>query len=252
MWMDWMAQGTRITDNLCYDNSQEDLFLEVDHGPYLVDNNLFLSPTSLSDMSEGGAFAHNLFAGKITSRPELSRSTPYHQAHATALAGFTNINGGDNRFYNNLFAGAGASATNASFFDSKSQRATGFGLWVYDTRKFPLQTGGNVYCNGARPYTNEANALILSDVDPQPLIVVEGDGLRLHLALGQAVQKATTTLVTTELLGKARIPNLAYENPDGSPLKIDNDYFGKKRNETNPTAGPFEKLGTGELRLKVW
>ena len=46
IWMDWMAQGTRITGNLCYDNSPEDLFVEVNHGPFLVDNNLFLSPVA--------------------------------------------------------------------------------------------------------------------------------------------------------------------------------------------------------------
>ena len=41
IWMDWMAQGTRVTGNLCYDSADQDLFVEVDHGPYLVDNNLF-------------------------------------------------------------------------------------------------------------------------------------------------------------------------------------------------------------------
>ena len=33
----------------------EDLFVEVDHGPFVVDNNLFLSSVNLLDMSEGGA-----------------------------------------------------------------------------------------------------------------------------------------------------------------------------------------------------
>ena len=44
LWLDWMAQGTRVTGNLFHDNLTEDLFVEVDHGPFLVDNNLFLSP----------------------------------------------------------------------------------------------------------------------------------------------------------------------------------------------------------------
>src|SRR3990172_7800796 len=108
MWMDWMAQGTRITGNLCYDNSTDDLFVEVNHGPFLVDNNLLLSAVSLRDWSQGGAYAHNLMAGRIESRPELKRSTPYHEAHSTALAGLTNIKGGDNRFYNNIFVGGGS------------------------------------------------------------------------------------------------------------------------------------------------
>ena len=54
-----------MTSNLLHDNAAVDLFFEVDHGPFLVDNNLFLSRVGLLDISEGDAFAHNLFAGKI-------------------------------------------------------------------------------------------------------------------------------------------------------------------------------------------
>jgi hypothetical protein len=35
-------------------------------------------------------------------------------------------------------------------------------------------------------------------------------------------------------------------------LKIDTDYFGKKRNKANPSAGPFENPAEGRLSLKVW
>jgi hypothetical protein len=57
LWMDWMAQGTRISSNLLYDNTTDDLFVEVNHGPFVVDNNVFLSPVSLRDWSEGGAYS---------------------------------------------------------------------------------------------------------------------------------------------------------------------------------------------------
>jgi alpha-N-arabinofuranosidase len=249
MWMDWMAQGTRITGNLCYDNNTDDLFVEVDHGPFLVDNNLFLSTISLHDMSEGGAYVHNLMTGQIVSRPEPRRVTPYHPAHSTAVAGLVDIKGGDNRFYNNLLVGKGESAAGAG---KGAEPAAGFGLWVYDNREFPLQTGGNVYCKGARPCSKEAKDVTLPGVDPKARIEDEGQVVYLRLAWDQAMRSPNTTLVTTELLGKAKIPGLAYENPDGSPLKIDTDYFGKRRNGASPTAGPFENPGEGELRIKVW
>ncbi len=100
--MDWMAQGTHITGNLCYNNTLEDLYCEVDHGPYLVDNNIFLSEIGLRDWSEGGAFVHNLFTGKIIRSPD-SRTTPYHKPHSTEVVALKNLRGGDNRFYNNIF-----------------------------------------------------------------------------------------------------------------------------------------------------
>jgi len=239
LWMDWMAQGTRITGNLCYDNSTDDLFVEVNHGPFLVDNNLFPSGVSLNDMSEGGAYAHNLITGQIHSRPELGRSTPYHRAHSTAIAGLSNTKGGDNRFHNNIFIG-------------QPGKTTGYGLSAYDAREFPLQTAGNVYYNGARPYAKEADPLTLSDADPKPEIVEEGGRVHLHLTLGSAPQKAATALVTTERLGRAKIPNLPYENPDGSPVWIGADYFDAKRSKTKPSAGPFEVPAADRLALKVW
>jgi len=253
MWMDWMAQGTHITGNLCYDNTQEDLFVEVDHGPFLVDNNLFLSPVSLLDMSEGGAYAHNLMTGQIISRPEPNRVTPYHPAHSTTVAGLVDIKGGDDRFYNNILVGKGESATGAGKAAGKrAEAASGFGLGVYDYREFPLQTGGNVYCHDARPYARDSKEVTLPGFDPKVRIVEEGQSVYLHLAWDPAMRNPNTVLVTTDLLGKAKIPGLAYENPDGSPLKVDSDYFGKRRSAANPTAGPFEEPGHGDLRLKVW
>ena len=252
LWMDWMAQGTRITRNLLYDNSMDDLFVEVDHGPFLVDNNLFLSALSLNDMSEGGAYVHNLIAGRILSRPEPRRSTPYHKPHATALAGLDSIVGGDDRFYNNVFTGKGVAPASGGEADTNPQRFGGFGLWVYNLREYPLMAGGNVYLNGARAYAKEDGSLSLPEADLKPELVEERDGVYLCFAAPAEMQKAATRPVNTAMLGKARVPGLSYENPDGSPLAIDTDYLGNKRSATGPAAGPFENPGNGQLKLKVW
>lgn len=105
IWLDWQAQGTRISRNVFFDNLSEDFFVEVCHGPYMVDHNLFLSPMNFRNMSQGGAFVHNLFAGRFVVRSEITRTTPYHFPHETAMAGYSNITGGDDRFYNNIFLG---------------------------------------------------------------------------------------------------------------------------------------------------
>jgi alpha-L-arabinofuranosidase len=56
--------------------------------------------------------------------------------------------------------------------------------------------------------------------------------------------------VTSELLGKAAIPDLRYEQPDGTPLRVDTDYFGKPRDKSDPTPGPFERVDEGTLKVK--
>ncbi len=251
LWMDWMAQGTRITGNLLYDNTTDDLFVEVNHGPFLVDNNIFLSPLALYDMSQGGAYAHNLIAGRIRSSPEPRRSTPYHKAHSTELVGLNSIAGGDNRFYNNIFVGSGGPPATTKA-DADPLRLGGYGLWVYNHREFPLFTAGNVFFRGARPYFKEEAALNLAAVDPKPEIIEEAGRVYLRMRWDPAMNQAATRLVTTALLGKARVSGLPYENPDGSPITIDTDYLKKKRNSNSPSPGPFETPGQGEIKLRVW
>lgn len=103
VWFDWQAQGTHLYRNLCFDSLSEDLFVEVCHGPYMVDHNIFLSKMNFRNVAQGGAFAHNLFAGRFVINPDRGRQTPYHFPHETAVAGYANIIGGDDRYYNNVF-----------------------------------------------------------------------------------------------------------------------------------------------------
>ena len=42
----------------------------------------------------------------------------------------------------------------------------------------------------------------------------------------------------TEDIAPAFEPEQNYENPDGSPITFDEDFFGKKR-DASPIAGPF-------------
>ena len=53
-------------------------------------------------------------------------------------------------------------------------------------------------------------------------------------------------LVTSAQLGKAAIPDLGYEQPDGSPIAIDTDYAGKSRSGSNPTPWPFRAARPGK------
>ena len=59
IWMDWANQGTRITGNIIYNTQAANVFLEMDHGPILVDNNVLIGQGVRSN-SEGDVFAHNL------------------------------------------------------------------------------------------------------------------------------------------------------------------------------------------------
>jgi len=234
IWLDWMAQGAHVTGNLLHDNLDQDLFLEVDHGPFLVDNNLFLSSQMLLMVSRGGAFAHNLVTGNTHVVPFDDRLTPFHKAHSTELAGLHNNPSGDVRYYNNLFMGRGD-------------------LSPYDEAKLPVWMAGNVFLQGAKPSKHEETPRVKSDFDPEIKLVEEADGFYLELKLDKTwATEQTRRLVSTGLLGKAAIPDLPFESADGSPIRINIDYFGDKRNEANPFPGPFELSNGGKQRIRVW
>ena len=245
VWLDWMAQGTRVSKNLMYNNDLEDLFMEVNHGPTLVDNNLLLSPTGIRTQSEGAAFVHNLIVGLIRMYPEPGRFTPYHLPHSTEVAGLSTIFSGDDRYYNNIFLGNGPEL-------NKKDARSNYGMVGYNDAKLPVWISGNIYYGKALPYKNENNKTENPNFNADFKILEEGDQVFMNLTLDNSSSDPKTRMITTELLGKAKMPNEAFENPDGTPLKIDTDYFGKKRSESNPSAGPFENPGKGMLKLKVW
>ena len=120
IWLDWMTQGTRVAGNLLHDNGREDirwrenweavvpggesdLFIEVNHGPFMIDNNIFLSPYSVNNRSQGVVFAHNVFAGAFRIVAHDERLTPYHKAHSTEIIDLHDNPSGDNHFFNNIF-----------------------------------------------------------------------------------------------------------------------------------------------------
>ena len=120
VWCDWQAQGARISRNLMHDNQRPegikqapgamfntDIFIEVGHGPTLIDNNILLSKVSVVMPSEGLACVHNLMLGtfglinsgvdSIVNGQREPRYTPYHIRHRTEVAGFMTILHGDDR-----------------------------------------------------------------------------------------------------------------------------------------------------------
>lgn len=255
IWLDWMAQGVQVKNNLLHDNGL-DIFLEVDHGPMLVSNNIMLSKTSLLMNSSGAAFVHNIFGGTMDVIPYDSRLTPYQKPHSTEVIALHDNPGGDINFINNLFVNSGNARQ-------------------YDKALLQVRFSGNIYTKGTNQATaeelakmfsdlsnsqklklvikQEKDALVKPDFDAAAKLITGNDGMYLEIAFDKSwLSEQKRDLVTSELLGKAIIPDLPFENVDGSKIRIDTDYFGKKRNASNPAPGPFETWKTGEQKIKVW
>ncbi|MGJ7032455.1 right-handed parallel beta-helix repeat-containing protein [Niabella hirudinis] len=258
VWLDWMAQGAQVKNNLFYDNGI-DLFLEVDHGPMLVSNNIMLSKKSLLMNSSGAAFVHNLFSGGMDVVSYDSRLTPYHLPHSTFVKALHDNPGGDVQFVNNLFV----NGANASQY-SKALLPVVFEGNVYTKGSVPARAVqgskrlGEMTAQGkeamkkynAQPAT-EGNAVMDTTFDAAVTLTGEGPNRYLEITLKKQWQQQKRTWVTTGSLNKALVPDLPFENTDGSPLKIDTDFWGKKRKASSPAPGPFEITGNGRQKLKL-
>ncbi len=208
IWLDWMAQGTRITGNLLYGNLTYPLFVEVNHGPFLFDNNILIG-TSVRNWSQGGAYVHNFIPGEVSVNPQ-TRETPYHRPHSTEVLGLAPVPGGDDRYFNNLMAHPDAFAR--------------------------IREVKNVVIEGNSP----VGAVT---------VIEKEDGIYLSFDYPEV---GPTQVVTTARLGKTLVSRAAFENPDGSPLTITTDYFGRPRDPANPGVGPFSGLQPGRQEIKVW
>src|SRR4051794_38978540 len=261
-WLDWQTQGTRVTRNVFYAN-QRDLFVEVSHGPYVVDHNVFASPASLESFSQGGVYLHNLVCGTVLLVPVVERPTPYHVPHSTQVAGYAAILGGDDRVIGNVFLGGEGGAYGPDF--RFGQRA-GFGTAGYDGHpasldeylalvddpsrgdherfmdvKQPVYIRDNVYARGARAYEAEHGALVVADV--RVAVVDEGDAVYLEAELPE-------TLVTVTELERVRFVDADFEEPDGTPLRLDTDLAGERK--SGGGAYPAGPLATRASRTRVW
>ncbi|RCX17515.1 uncharacterized protein DUF1565 [Anaerobacterium chartisolvens] len=282
LWMDWQAQGTRISGNLLYDNDTEDLFVEVSHGPYLVDNNIMLSMKNIRDMSQGGAYVNNLFGGFISWARVTNRFTPYHYAHETGVHGLMTILGGDNRYYNNIFTGTlpeneeretkidvdcwlhtevklqedGSVLKGLALYDECPSGDEDWSRDLFSVDSFanvrlPMYCGSNIYFHDAKPFRKEAGSVEYPDMRPQIKLVNEADGIYLSFDFGDKLGEVHTATVTTGFLGIAFEPELPFENPDGTPLCVENDFYGNLRPAGGITAGPFEGITGGLQKIKV-
>lgn len=295
IWCDWEAQGTRITQNLFHDNQRpafakqlkggmmsQDIFVEVGHGPTLIDNNILLSEASLRMATEGVAMVHNLICGALTcvGGGTGPRYTPYHIPHRTEVMGFMTILHGDDRLYNNIFVQKWPAAPFTVIHDSddgqdEENREVGthvmneyptYEQWIaqfdMDTDtpdmaklapahegRLPVWVEGNAYLGGAKACKNERNCLVNGEQPVQVEVELENGRPVLSTNVYELLEGFTGRRIDTQVLGKAFEPEEYFENPDGTPITFDQDYFGDHRG-AHPLPGPF--AGTDAVGQPLW
>jgi hypothetical protein len=253
IWLDWQGQGARVQGNLCHDNGTEDFYIEVCHGPAIVDHNCLLSPMAVKNCSQGTAFVHNLIAGGVAVQAIPNRYTPYHLPHSTQVMGLMTILGGDDRWLNNLFLAPQALRSSVEVEDENADLAGGppgaspFGLACYDdwpspdedwvpqgsvpayaSARLPVYLAGNVFTEGTRP-GRHASGLA---VEARPVWrLQQGDG-HIRLMLEGLASLPTVPTLARGVLGSGFQAEYPFQDPLGSLVDWRLDVNQEPRGET--------------------
>ncbi|MHC4145381.1 MAG: right-handed parallel beta-helix repeat-containing protein [Planctomycetota bacterium] len=228
IWMDYGNQGTRITRNIIYNTEAETIFLEMNHGPALIDNNILIGK-GLKSNSEATLIAHNLLVDSwYKYQPDLKRRSQYYKPHTTIVTGRKSGTAQDERWFNNVFIRRGlddvkdapgyASDYNI-FFEGAKKSSFGDEHSVVD----PFVTG----------FTHEDHPL----------------GVTIKFSVSGAASRLKGPWVNAKLAGVFSTVGQTIEDRHGNPIKVDTDFNGKRY--TRPIAGPLADLKQG-LNTVAW
>jgi hypothetical protein len=228
IWMDYANQGIRITGNIIYNTEAANVFLEMNHGPILVDNNILVGQPTRSN-SEATVFAQNLFVDcGYEYSPDIKRRSQFYKPHTTQGVGSKTGTAQDDKWFNNIFIRQG----------------------LDQVKKAPGYTSDyNIFLEGAKKSSfGDDNSVVDSyvtdfSIKDHPL------GTTVTFSINDTPFRLKGPQINAELVGVLPTVGQTIEDRYGHPIAVDTDINGRKF--TRPVAGPLADLKLG-LNTVVW
>jgi alpha-N-arabinofuranosidase len=228
IWIDFGNQGTRITRNVIYNTQAATVFLEMNHGPILVDNNVLIGQ-SVQSNSEATIFAHNLFVDcGYEYRPDVNRQSQFFEPHTTKPVGRKTGTAQDDKWFNNIFVHQGL---------DKVKDASGY------------ESDYNVFLEGAQKSSfGDMNSVVNPfvtgfSVQDQP------QRATVTFSIDDTTAGTICPLVNAKLVGVLPTVGQTIEDRGGNPITVNTDINGKRF--SRPIPGPLADLQRGE-NVIVW
>ena len=222
IWIDFGNQGFHITRNIVYNTEAATLFLEMNHGPTLVDNNVLVGQPVRSN-SEATVFAHNLFVNcGYVYYPDTERRSAYFKPHTTQGVGRKSGTAQDERWFNNIFIGQGLDSV---------KTAPG------------CASDHNVFLEGAQPSSFGDKHSVIDPYVTSFSIKDQTLGAAITFSLNNAGTRVQGPQVTADLVGVFATVGQTIEDRYGHPLSVSTDILG--RPFARPLPGPLAGLRSG-------
>jgi hypothetical protein len=228
IWIDFGNQGTRVTRNVIYNTQAATVFLEMNHGPILVDNNVLIGQSVRSN-SEATVFAHNLFVDcGYEYHPDVNRRSQFFEPHTTKPVGRKVGTAQDDKWFNNIFVRQGL---------DNVRIASGY------------ESDYNVFLEGARKSSFGDNHSVVSPFVTGFSVQDQPQSATVSFSIDDAAVGLTCPLVNAELVGVLPTVGQTIEDRGGNPITVDTDINSKEF--PRPIPGPLGNLQQGE-NVIVW
>jgi hypothetical protein len=228
IWIDFGNQGIQITRNIIYNTEAATVFLEMNHGPILVDNNILIGQPIRSN-SEATVFAHNLFVDcGYEYNPDTRRHSEYYKPHTTVGAGRKSGTAQDDRWFNNIFIQQGL---------DKVKTAPGYA------------SDYNIFMQGAKKSSFDDKNSVIDLYATELTIKDHPFGTTITFSMNDAPFRVKGPRVNAELIRVFPTVGQTIEDRYGNPIEVNTDINGKEY--ALPIAGPLADLKQG-LNTIVW
>jgi hypothetical protein len=222
IWMDFGNQGTRITRNIIYHTEAATVFLEMDHGPTLVDNNVLIGQPVRSN-SEGTVFAHNLFVDcSYDYSPDNGRRSEYYTPHTTKVVGRKTGTAQDDKWYNNIFVRQGLDRVKTA-----PGYSSDYNVFLEGAHKSPFGDDHSVVA----PYVTGLSTR------------EDSHGATITFSMSDAALQVKSPRLNATLVGIFPTVGQTIEDRHGEPIGVNRDINGKE--SARPIPGPLADLKNG-------
>jgi alpha-N-arabinofuranosidase len=222
IWIDFGNQGVRIARNIIYDTQAATVFLEMNHGPTLVDNNVLIGQPVRSN-SEATVFAHNLFVdcGYVYS-PDTKRRSAYFKPHTTETVGRKTGTAQDTKWYNNIFVRQGL---------DRVKDAPGY------------RSDCNVFLEGAKKRRFGDEHSVVDSFVTELAVKERPEGVAIQFRMNDTPFGLNCPWVDADLAGVFATVGQTIEDRYGDPIRVTTDVHGKAF--STPVPGPLSTLQGG-------
>lgn len=229
IWIDYANDGLRITGNVIYETDDSCIYMEANHGPNLIDNNIFIGNV-IKIASERNVIVHNLFYNSgILYEDQLwfgePRSAGRYKKHSGEYVGSSVLYKIGDKYFNNIFI-------NKSFENQP-------------TNPKDYASDYNFYCGTATKSQWDANSVSDSSLNANLGYQNLKNGIKLQFDMNNKIKEVRCPFITSDFIGKFQPMDQSIEEHDGTGIRIDKDMQGLTRNTGKPSVGPLENIKGG-------